>query len=64
MFHEDVHSGGSWRVQAGVVVCTTNDSTDRERRGQVGSFRVRTINARELTAVDHNGQVRQEWKVP
>lgn len=64
MFHDDVHSGGSWRVQGGVVVCTTTQSTDRERQGQVGSFRVRTINARELTAVDHNGQVRQEWKAP
>lgn len=63
MFHEDVHFGGTWRVQSGVVSLSVNQSTDRERQGQVGSFRVRTINARELTAVDINGQVRQEWKV-
>jgi uncharacterized protein (TIGR03067 family) len=64
MFHEDVHSGGNWRVQSGVVICTTTQATDRERQGQVGSFRVRTINARELTAVDHQGRVLQEWKAP
>lgn len=64
MFHEDVRSSGTWKVVQGVVIVTINESTDRERRGQVGSFRVRTINARELVAVDHNGQVRQEWKVP
>jgi uncharacterized protein (TIGR03067 family) len=64
MFHEDVHFGGTWRVQNGVVICSTTQSTDKERIGQVGSFRVRTINARELTAVDYEGQVRQEWKAP
>jgi uncharacterized protein (TIGR03067 family) len=64
MFHDDVHYGGSWKVQSGVVICTTTQSTDKERIGQVGSFRVRTINARELTAVDHEGRVRQEWKAP
>jgi uncharacterized protein (TIGR03067 family) len=64
MFHEDVRSSGTWKVVQGVVITTIAESTDRERRGQVGSFRVRTINARELVAVDHNGQVRQEWKVP
>jgi uncharacterized protein (TIGR03067 family) len=64
MFHEDVHYGGSWRVQSGVVICSTTQSTDKERIGQVSSFRVRTINARELPAVDGEGRVRQEWKAP
>jgi uncharacterized protein (TIGR03067 family) len=62
MFHQDVRSSGNWRVQDGVVISTITQSTDRERIGQVGSFRVRTINNSELVAVDHNGQVRQEWK--
>jgi hypothetical protein len=64
MFHQDVRSSGTWKVQDGVVIVTVTTSTDRERRGQVGSFRVRSINATELVAVDHNGQVRQEWKAP
>jgi uncharacterized protein (TIGR03067 family) len=64
MFHEDVHYGGSWRIQAGVVICSTTQATDKERIGQVSSFRVRAINARELTAVDGEGRVRQEWKAP
>jgi uncharacterized protein (TIGR03067 family) len=64
MFHQDVRSSGTWKVQSGVVIVNIAESTDRERRGQVGSFRVRSINNSELIAVDHNGQVRQEWKAP
>lgn len=63
MFHQDVQSSGTWKLQDGVVIVSTTTSTDKERRGQVGSFRIRSINASELVAVDHNGQVRQEWKV-
>jgi uncharacterized protein (TIGR03067 family) len=64
MFHQDVRSSGTWKVLDGVVITNITTSTDKERRGQVGSFRVRSINASELVAVDHNGQVRQEWKAP
>jgi hypothetical protein len=62
MFHKDVRSSGSWKVQDGVIVVSIATSTDKERRGQIGSFRVRSITSSELVAVDHNGQVRQEWK--
>jgi uncharacterized protein (TIGR03067 family) len=64
MFHQDVRSGGSWKVLDGVVILNITSSTDKERRGQVGSFRVRSINGSELVAVDHDGKVRQEWKAP
>ena len=64
MFHQDVRSSGTWKVQDGVVIVNTTTSTDKERRGQVGSFRVRSITPSELVAVDYNGQVRQEWKAP
>jgi uncharacterized protein (TIGR03067 family) len=64
MFHQDVRSSGTWKALDGVVIINITTSTDKERRGQVGSFRVRSINERELVAVDHNGQVRQEWKAP
>jgi len=64
MFHQDVRSSGTWKVQDGVAIVNITTSTDAERRGQVGSFRVRSIDATELVAVDHNGQVRQEWKAP
>ncbi len=64
LFHQDVRSSGTWQVQNGLVILTIANSTDNERRGQVGSFRVRTINGSELTAVDFNGQVQQEWKAP
>ncbi len=64
MFHEDVRSSGTWKVEDGVVITKIDTSTDKERRGQIGSFRLRTINASQLVAVDHSGQVRQEWKAP
>lgn len=64
LFHQDVRSTGTWQVQDGVVTITIANSTDKERRGQTGSFRVRSINGSELMAVDYNGQVRQEWKAP
>ncbi len=64
LFHQDVRSSGTWKALDGVVIVNIATSTDKERRGQVGSFRVRSINSTELVAVDHNGQVRQEWKAP
>jgi uncharacterized protein (TIGR03067 family) len=64
MFHKDVRSSGNWKVLDGVVIANITTSTDKERRGQVGSFRVRSITGSQLVAVDHNGQVRQEWKAP
>ncbi len=64
MFHQDVRSNGTWRVENGVVVISIDNSSDKERRGQTGSFRIRSITSTELVAVDYNGQVRQEWKAP
>ena len=62
MFHQDVQSSGTWKVTDGVTIVNITTSTDSERRGQVHSFRVRSITPTELVAVDANGQVRQEWK--
>lgn len=64
LFHQDVRSAGTWQVKDGVVTISISTSTDGERRGQTGSFRVRSITGSELTAVDYDGQVRQEWKAP
>jgi uncharacterized protein (TIGR03067 family) len=64
MFHQDVRSSGSWKVLDGVTIITLTQSTDPERRGQVSSFRIRSVNGNELVAVDQEGQVRQEWKTP
>lgn len=64
LFHQDVRSAGTWQVKNGVVTISISTSTDGERRGQTGSSRVRSITGSELTAVDYDGQVRQEWKAP
>jgi uncharacterized protein (TIGR03067 family) len=64
LFHQDVRSSGTWEVRDGMVVVNITQSSDKERRGQIGSFRVRSITPSELVAVDYNGQVRQEWKAP
>jgi uncharacterized protein (TIGR03067 family) len=64
LFHQDVRSTGKWQVQDGVVTMTIDNSTDAERRGQTGSFKVRSITGSELVAVDYDGEVRKEWKAP
>jgi uncharacterized protein (TIGR03067 family) len=64
MFHQDVQSSGTWKVVDGVAIITLAQSTDPERRGQVSSFRIRSVSGNELVAVDQEGQVRQEWKTP
>jgi uncharacterized protein (TIGR03067 family) len=64
LFHQDVRSTGTWKVENGLVVMNIANSTDKERRGQTGSFRVRSITSTELVAVDFDGRVRQEWKAP
>ena len=38
LFHQDVHSSGTWQVQDGVVTFAITSSTDSERRGQSTSF--------------------------
>ncbi len=62
MFHQDVRSSGSWKVQNGVVLVKIDNSSDKERIGQLFSFRIRSISSTELVAVDAQGTVRQEWK--
>ncbi len=62
MFHQDVRSNGTWKVQDGLLLVKLDSSTDKERRGQMFSFRIRSINSTELVAVDAHGTVRQEWK--
>lgn len=62
IFQQDVRSSGNWQVKDGVAIVKIDVSTDKERRGQTYSFRVRSIDSTELVAVDANGQVRQEWK--
>lgn len=64
LFHQEVRSTGKWSVKDGVVTINIDSSNDPERRGQTGSFRVRSITGTELVAVDYDGQVRQEWKAP
>lgn len=64
LFHQEVRSTGKWSVKDGVVTITIDASNDAERRGQTGSFRVRSVTGTELVAVNFDGQVRQEWKAP
>lgn len=62
MFHQDVRSSGSWQVQGGVMLVKIDSSSDKERKGQLFSFRIRSISSTELIAVDAQGAVRQEWR--
>ena len=62
MFHQDVRSSGTWKVQDGIVLVKIDTSSDKERRNQLFSFRIRSISSTELIAVDAHGAVRQEWR--
>lgn len=62
LFHEDIRSSGNWKLQNGVVLCTITASTDRDMRDQIFSYRIRSISATELIAVDQFGGLRREWK--
>lgn len=64
LFHEDVRSSGTWKLQEGVVICNITASTDNEVRNQIFSYRIRSISATELIAIDQFGKLRREWKVP
>ena len=55
MFHQDVRSTGSWKVQDGVVLVKI-DSSHKERNGESVPFRIRSINPSELVAVDAQGR--------
>ncbi len=64
MFHESVRSSGKWNLENGVVVCTITASTDKHQMNQIFSYRITSISATELTAVDQFGKWRKEWKTP
>jgi uncharacterized protein (TIGR03067 family) len=62
VFNEDVRTSGTWKVEGGVVMRTVTASTDKELLRQVYSFRVRSLEGRELIGVDQFGRVHREWR--
>jgi len=62
-FDNDVRSSGTWTVEGNVVIVRITRSTDRDRQGQVFSYKVNTLNDRDAIVVDQQGQVRREWRV-
>src|SRR5262249_815633 len=63
LFHEDIRSSGTWKLTDGMMYATITGSSDSELRGQIYSFRVRTISPTEVIYVDQFGRLRREWKV-
>lgn len=64
IFHEDVRSSGTWKVQEGVILTTITTSTNRELVNQISSYRIRSLSANELISVDQFGRLRREWRLP
>lgn len=62
IFDEATRSSGSWSLRDGVIIVKITTSTDREIQGQVYSYRINTINDREMVLIDNQGRVRREWK--
>lgn len=64
IFHENVRSSGTWNLENGVVVCKITASTDKNMMNQIFSYRIQSISATELLAIDQAGKWRREWKAP
>ncbi len=64
IFHEDVRSSGSWKIDQGVILSTTLTSTDKKNVNQVYANRIRTISQSEVISVDQFGKLRREWRLP
>jgi|GEM_PF-228509 len=64
IFHEDVRSSGTWKVQEGVILTTVTTSTSRELVNQISSYRIRSLSSNELISVDQFGRLRREWRLP
>jgi hypothetical protein len=62
IFHEDVRSSGTWKVDHGVVISMITASTNPDMRNQIFSYRIRSISPTELLAADQFGNLRREWK--
>jgi uncharacterized protein (TIGR03067 family) len=63
MFHDDVRTSGTWKVENGSLVSTVTASTDKELRGQILPLKVYTIDSREVVFTDEQNSLRREWKV-
>jgi uncharacterized protein (TIGR03067 family) len=63
LFEEDIRTSGTWKLREGVLIIQINNSTDRDKRGQVYSLRINTISTTEVIYIDQAGSVRREWKV-
>jgi uncharacterized protein (TIGR03067 family) len=64
IFHENVRSSGTWNLENGVVVCKITASTDKNQMNQIFSYRIQSISATEVLAIDQFGKWRREWKAP
>jgi hypothetical protein len=64
IFHEDVRSSGTWKVEHSIAIMNITASTDPELRNQVYSYRIRSISPSDVVYLNQQGQVRREWKVP
>jgi uncharacterized protein (TIGR03067 family) len=62
-FHDNIRSSGSWELRDGVVILRTTASTERNRIGQVSSYRIYSLTASDVSYIDQEGQLRKEWKV-
>jgi uncharacterized protein (TIGR03067 family) len=63
MFKSDVRSSGTWKVEGGILICTVTASTDSDLRGQILSYRITSIDNREVVYTDSQNRLRREWKV-
>lgn len=62
-FNPDVRSSGTWKLEGGNLLFTINASTSSERRNQIYTFRVVSLEGNEIVTVDGMGRLKRDWKV-
>ncbi len=64
LFEGEDRTSGSWKLKDGEIMLTATSSTNKDRRGQIYSYRITSINEGEVLYVDNiTGQRRIEWKL-
>lgn len=61
-FTDDERFSGDWKLENGTLVVRITAATDPKVRGQVFSYRINSINDREMVLLDDAGNVRREWR--
>jgi uncharacterized protein (TIGR03067 family) len=62
LIENDSRASGEWSVRDGVLIVKIKASTDNEINNQVYSYKINSINDKDLFLQAPDGKIRREWK--